>query len=73
MICCEVRRCIAARVRVRRVEFSHKKMPLYKLKESPEERIDTAHAGARALQIVAHCVHHGPNHNSIHEAADAEH
>ena len=43
------------------------------MKQSPKERIDTAHAGARALQIVAHCFHHRPDHNLIHKAANAAH
>ena len=31
------------------------------------------HAKARAFQVMAHCVHHGPDHNLLHEAADAQH
>ena len=43
------------------------------MKQVPEERIDTAHAGARALQVMAHCIHHGPDHDLLYEAADAYH
>jgi hypothetical protein len=43
------------------------------IKEVPAERIDTAHAGARALQVIAHCIHHGPDHGLLYETADAYH